>query len=93
MNLNMVRPKDEREDLLISITKNGQTLIEQTHTKAQEKLNLKLSLEVYNFIFNITEENNKFELYTHNFGEFQVTALKDEPEEILSILDFTPSHL
>ena len=87
MNLNMIRPKNETEDLLLSITKNCETLIEQTHRKAAETLEFKkkksrerfhfsppiqtkgdwmvglTDLEVYNSIFNITEENNKFELY------------------------------
>ena len=84
----MIRPKNETQDLLLSITKNCETLIEQTHTKPQETLEFKMNksrresfnfkppiqvkgdwmiglvdLEVYNSIFNITEENNKFELY------------------------------
>ena len=29
-----------------------------------------ISLEVYKSNFNITEENNKFELHTENFDEF-----------------------
>ena len=32
----MIRPKNETEGLLISITKNCETLIKQTHTKPQE---------------------------------------------------------
>ena len=87
MNVNMIRPKNETEDLLLSITKNCETLIQQTHTKPQETLEFKMTtpretyhfkppiqtkedwmlglvdLEVYNSFFNITEENNKFELY------------------------------
>ena len=87
MNLNMIRPKNETEDLLLSITKNCETLIEKTHRKAEETLEFKMikpretfhfkapiqvkgdwmiglvDLEVYNSIFNITEENNKFKLY------------------------------
>ena len=51
------------------------------------------SLEVYNSIFNITEENNKFELYTDSFDESSFEELKDELEEILSISDTTPQHL
>ena len=51
------------------------------------------SLEVYNSIFNITEENIKFELYTDNFHKFSVEELEDELEEILSISDITPYHL
>ena len=41
-NLDMVRPKNETEYLLPSITKNCQTLIHQTHTKPQETLEFKL---------------------------------------------------
>ena len=87
MNLNLIRPKNETEDLLLSITKNCETLIKQTHRKPQETLDFKLTnpretfhfnppirtkedwmlglidLEVYNYFFNITKENNKFELY------------------------------
>ena len=82
----MIQPKNEAEDLLLSITKNCELLIEQTHRKAEETLEFKMitpkeayhfnppihikgewmigltSLEVYNSVFNITEENNKFEL-------------------------------
>ena len=47
------------------------------------------SLEVYNSIFIISEENIKFELYTDTFD----AQLKDELEEILSISDKTPSYL
>ena len=35
MNLNMIRPKNQTEDLLLSTTKNCQTLIEQTQRKAE----------------------------------------------------------
>ena len=86
MNLNMIRPKNDTEDLLLSVTKNCETLSEQTHTKPQETLEFKMTkpketfhfkspiqlkgdwmigltdLEVYNSIFNKTEENNTFEL-------------------------------
>ena len=37
----MIRPKTQTEDLLLSITKNCETLIEQTHTKLQEALEFK----------------------------------------------------
>ena len=83
----MIRPKNETENLLLSITKNCETLIEQTHRKAKDTLEFKMIkpretfhfkppiqvkgdwmigltiLGVYNSIFNITEENNKFDLY------------------------------
>ena len=42
MNLNMIRPKNQIEDLLLSITKNCETLIEQTHRKAEETLAIKM---------------------------------------------------
>ena len=42
MNLIMIRPKNETEDLLLSIAKNSETLIEQTHRKAEETLEFKL---------------------------------------------------
>ena len=85
MNLNVIRPKIETENLLLSITKNCETLIEQTYTKAQRTLEFKkikprkifhfnppisiegsrmiglIDLEVYNSIFDITEQNNKLQ--------------------------------
>ena len=42
MNLNMIRPKNETEDLLLSIIKKCETLIEQTHRKAEETLEFKM---------------------------------------------------
>ena len=42
MNLNMIRPKNETENLLISITKNCDTLVEQTHRKPEESLEFKM---------------------------------------------------
>ena len=52
-----------------------------------------IDLEVYNSIFNITKENNKFELYTDTFDEFSFEELKDEVEEILNIQEITDDHL
>ena len=52
-----------------------------------------ISSEMNNSIFNITEENNIFELYTYLFDEFSTEDLKDELEEILSVSDNTPQHL
>ena len=37
----MIRPKNETENLLLSITENCETLIEQTHRKAEETLEFK----------------------------------------------------
>ena len=120
MNLNMIRPKNETEDLLLSITKNCETLIEQTHTKPQETLEFKLikpretfqfkppiqikgdwmigltDLEVYNSIFNITEENNKFDLYNfpdEKTGGVTYEKVRDEIEKDLNIEDITAADL
>ena len=117
MNLNMIRPKNGIEGLLLSITKNCETLIDQTHRKPEETLEFKMiksketfhfkpsikiqgdwmigltDLEVYNSIFTITRENNKFELYTDNFDEFSFEELKDDVEEIVNIANITDDHL
>ena len=117
MNLNIIQPKNETEDLLLSIIKNCQTLIEQTHRKAEKTLEFKMikpgktlhfkppihierdwmlgltDFEVYKSIFNITKENNKFELYTDTFNEFSFEELKDEVEEIPNIPNITDGHL
>ena len=108
MNLNMIRPKNETEYLLLSITENCETLIEQTHRKPEKTLEFKMTkpretfhftpsmeikedwvlgvvnLEVYNSIFNITEENNKFEIYRDIPTKFQFLDLKDELEKSLA---------
>ena len=117
MNLNMIKPKNETEDLLLSITKNCETLIEQTRRKAEQTLEFNMNksketfhfsqpiqiqgnwmiglidLEVYNSIFNITEEKNKFEIYRDTPTKFQFLDLKDELEEILGIQHITTEHL
>ena len=38
----MIWPKNETEDFLLSITKNCETLIEQTHRKPQQALEIKM---------------------------------------------------
>ena len=120
MNLIMIRPKNETEDLLLSITKNCETIIEQTHTKRQETLEYKMTkpretfhfnppiqtkevwmlgligLEVYNSIFNITKENNKFKLYKfpdEKSGGISYTKVRDEFEKDLDISDITATDL
>ena len=116
----MIRPKNETEDLLLSITKNCESLIEQTHTKPQETLEFKMvkpretfhfippiqiqgrwmigltNLEVYNSIFNITEENNKFELYKfpdEKAGGVTYEKVRDEIEKDSDIEDITAEDL
>ena len=51
------------------------------------------NLEVYNSIFNITEENNKFEIYRDMTAKFGFLELKDELEEILNIPHITIENL
>ena len=120
MNLNMIRPKNQTEDLLLSITKNCETLIEQTHRKPEETLEFKMNkpretfhfkppiqikgdwmigltdLEVYNSIFNITEENNKFKLYKfpdERIGGVTYEKVRDEIKKDLDIEDITAEDL
>ena len=38
----MIQPKNEIEDLLLSITKNCEKLVEQTHRKPEETLEFKM---------------------------------------------------
>ena len=53
-----------------------------------------VSLEVYNSIFNITEESNKFELYTAYLeDEFSYTQLKNRVAEVFGLSDITPEEL
>ena len=120
MNLNMIRPKNETEDLLLSITKNCETLVEQTHRKAEETLEFKIikprktfhfkppiqvkgdwmmgltDLEVYNSLFNLTEENKKFELYKfpdEKNGGITYEKVRDEIKRDLDISDITAADL
>ena len=116
----MIRPKNQTEDLLLSITKNCETLIEQTHRKAEETLEFKMikpketfhfripiqvkgdwmigltDLEVYNSIFNITKENNKFEVYKLTYEKadgITYEKVRDEIERDLDIEDITAADL
>ena len=120
MNLNMIRPKNGKEDLLLSISKNFLRLFEQTYRKAEETLEFKMTkpketfhfkppiskegswmigltdLDVYNSIFNITEENNKFKLYkfpNEKSGGITYEKVRDEIERDLNISDITAADL
>ena len=118
MDLYFFQPKIETEDLLGSITKNCETLIKQTHRKAEKTLEHKLnkptesfqfippisieglrmlgltSFEVYNSVFKITEEDNKFELYTDDpDDEFSFIELKDRVAEVQGLSDISPEEL
>ena len=48
----MIRPKIETEDLLLSITKNCETLVKETHRKAEEALEFSLSQPREPFYYN-----------------------------------------
>ena len=52
-----------------------------------------ITLEVLSSLFDITEENNEFELYTKNIDEISSSELKDELEEIAIISYISPQHL
>ena len=120
MNLNMIRPKNETENLLLSITKICETLIEQTHQKTEQTLEFKMNksretfhfnppiqikgdwliglvdLEVYNSILNITEENNKFQLYKfpdEKAGGITYEKVRDDIEKDLGISEITATDL
>ena len=43
MILNMIRPENETDDLLLSIIKNCQTLVEHTRRKTEDTLELDLN--------------------------------------------------
>ena len=48
----MIRPKNGTKDLLLSITKNCETPIKQTHRKAEETLEFMLTKRRQTFHFN-----------------------------------------
>ena len=51
------------------------------------------SLEVYNSIFNIAQENNNFKLYTDAIDKFSFTEIKDELEENLDVSSSSHEHI
>ena len=116
----MIKLKIETQDLLLSITKNCETLINQIHIRLEETLEfimLKqrgtfhsnppiqiesdwmlglIDLGVYNSIFDITEENNKLELYKYpdsKVGGVSYEKVRDEIEKDLGISDITATDL
>ena len=52
MNLNMIRPKNQADGLLLSITKNCEMLIDQTHKRVEETLEFRLAESRETFHFN-----------------------------------------
>ena len=51
------------------------------------------NLEIYNYFSNITEESNKFKLYTDNIDKFSFAELNEELEEKLGFSDITTKRL
>ena len=60
MKLNMIRRKNDTEDLLLSISKIFGTLIKRTHTKPQETLDIKMVKPRETIHFNPTLEVKEF---------------------------------
>ena len=113
----MIRPRNETDDLFISLIKNCGKPIKHTHKMPEETLELQLKqtresfpfkqsfylgfdskwiagltkFEVYKSLYNITEENIKFELYTVTFDEFSFTESEDKLEGFLDISNNHPS--
>ena len=59
MNLNMIQPKNETEELLLSIIKICETLIEQTLRKPEETLEFKILKPGESFHFNPPIHNKR----------------------------------
>ena len=111
MNLDMFKPRNETEDLLLSITKNCETLVDQTSRKEEQTLEFKLiksresfsfnppieiqgswmigliNLEVYNSIFNITNGNNKFEIYSEKMQDLEEITFENSKDLVEKNLD------
>ena len=72
----MIRPKNETENLLLSITKNCETLIEQSHRKAEETSEIKMTKpkEMFHFKSQISIEGSwmigltDLKVYNSNFN-------------------------
>ena len=116
----MIRLKNDTEDFLLSVTRNCETLIKQTHRKTEETLEFKLNkpreaflfnppirlegswmlglmgLEVYNSIFNLTEENSKLEHYKfpdEKSGGVSFEKVRDEIQSDFETTDITVTDL
>ena len=53
----MIPPRNETEDFLLSITEGCETLFKQTHRKAEETLEFKITKSRETFPFKITNPN------------------------------------
>ena len=92
MNIKMIQPKNEIEDLLLSITKKCETLTYQTHRKAEETLEYKMIKQRETFQFNTPNHikgdwnlgltdlevyNSTFNISKHN-DKFELYKFPDE---------------
>ena len=59
MNLKIIQPKNKSEDILLSITKNCETLNDQTHRKAEGTLEIKMTKPRKTFCFKPPIKNKK----------------------------------
>ena len=50
MNVNLIRPKNDTKDLLLSITENCETVIKQTYRETEETVEFKLNKQKKYFI-------------------------------------------
>ena len=88
---------EPQETLKIRSTQSGETFSFKPFTnlglEAEWMIGL-TSLEVYKSVFNITEENNKFELYIYLVDDvFSNTQLKNNVAEILGHSDISSEYL
>ena len=51
------------------------------------------TLELFNYTFNITEQNNNFDFYINHSDEFSFVNLKDELEYIINVSDKLPEDI
>ena len=83
-----------QEALEFKLTKRKENILFKQPSSIDGSCMVRLTgLEVYSSIFNITEENIRFELSTDLVDEFPFNELKDEIEEILCLSDITPEQL
>ena len=81
MNLNMVEPKNETKDLLLSITRNCETFIEQTHRKPEESLE---------FVMNKSRETFHFKPSIQVKGDWMIGLV--DLEVYISIFNITEEN-
>ena len=98
----MISPKNKTEDLLLSITKNCETIIEQTHRKPEKTLEFKMIQPRETFHFNPPVEIKEkwmiglrdLEVYNFIFvinttnKNFKLYKISDEKAGVVSYIKF-----